>query len=104
MESKASGGDLRMRLVAAADESDAPRQDGTFVFGGWIAPEEDWRNYFIPAWDEHVWPGRHSSLDMTDSRDAWGGRPEYADRQLDAPSRVIKTSGLSLSAHHDRRR
>jgi len=45
-------------FVAAADESDGPKQTGPFVYGGFVGPTRDWIDCFAPAWQERVLNGR----------------------------------------------
>lgn len=57
-------------FVSFSDESSGKNERDTFVFGGWIGPEEDWSRFFVPAWDERVLAGppRIPYFHMTEMR------------------------------------
>lgn len=58
-------------FLAASDESDGGHHRSTFWYGGWVGPEQDWFNYFSPAWQEHVLDAEPKIpyLHMVDIRD-----------------------------------
>lgn len=85
------------RFIAAMDES---ARDGRFFSGGFVAPEEIWRDHFVPAWDERVLAGppRIPYLHMTDARDsAWrdahGLTALAMERRVNEAARVIASTG-----------
>jgi hypothetical protein len=57
-------------FVSASDESSGKNQRDTFLFAGWVGPEEDWSRFFVPAWQERVLDGPPPIpyLHMTDMR------------------------------------
>lgn len=77
-------------FVSASDESMVTDKSG-FLFGGFIAPEEDWSLYFAPAWQEMVLDGPPSIpyLHMTEIRSR-KFREEHGISRGDADSRVDK--------------
>src|ERR1700754_5288913 len=86
--------------VAAGDESDGPKQDGWFLFGGFVAPAEDWTRWFAPAWTERVLQGPPAIpyLHMVDIRSPnWckqhGLTRLQAEDRIDAAVKVIRTLG-----------
>lgn len=75
-------------FVSYSDESTGKNQLDTFIFAGWIGPEEDWSRFFVPAWDERVLAGppRIPYFHMTEIR-----RPEWQ-----------KAHGISETGAYDR--
>jgi hypothetical protein len=63
----------RMAVVflAASDESDGGNHRSQFWHGGWVGPETDWYNCYVPAWQERVLEAKPDIpyLHMTDIRD-----------------------------------
>lgn len=57
-------------FVAASDESAGSDEHSLFLFAGWIGPEKDWSQFFVPAWQERVLDGppRIPYLHMTEIR------------------------------------
>src|ERR1700687_3364947 len=76
-------------FVSFSDESSGKTERDTFLFGGWMGPEEDWSRFFTPIWDERVLAGppRIPYLHMTEIR-----RPEWRKAQglteIDAENRI----------------
>lgn len=60
--------------LAVMDETQNGK--GDFTLGGFVGPDSDWREHFMPAWDERVLGGkvRIPYLHMTDIRSR-GGEP-----------------------------
>ena len=82
--------------LAALDETQNLK--GDFAMGGWVAPEDDWNGYFVPAWDERVLGGRMPYLHMSDIWD-----PEWRDQHgitgseaywaVEEAATVLRTTG-----------
>src|SRR6202521_1009060 len=102
-------------FVSGSDESAGKTQRDTFLYAGWVGPEEDWSRFFAPAWQERVLDGPPAIpyLHMTEIRSAqW--RAEYgisklqADDRIDEALAVIDTMptlypvGLHVNAGHVR--
>jgi hypothetical protein len=87
-------------FLAAADESDGAFQRGPFLFGGFVAPTNDWIDWFVPAWEERVL-NRHPAipyLHMVDIRSArWreknGLTWDDAEHRVDEATRIIGSMG-----------
>jgi hypothetical protein len=87
-------------FLAAADESDGAFQRGPFLFGGFVAPTDDWITWFAPAWEERVL-NRHPPipcLHMVDIRSArWreenGLTWDDAEHRVDEATRIIGSMG-----------
>jgi hypothetical protein len=101
-------------FVSASDESTATDKSW-FLFGGFIAPEEDWSRYFAPTWQEQVLDGPPPIpyLHMTDIRsrkfrDKHRLSRDDADSRLDEAIRVIEQLGslravlVDINAEHFR--
>jgi hypothetical protein len=76
-------------FVSFSDESSGKSERDTFMFAGWIGPEEDWARFFTPAWDERVLAGppRIPYLHMTEIRSPkW--RQENGLTETDAERRI----------------
>jgi len=76
-------------FVAGLDESAGKNQKAMFLFGGWIAPEDDWSRFFAQAWQEQVLDGppRIPYLHMTEIRSPkW--REQYGISRLQAEDRI----------------
>jgi hypothetical protein len=87
-------------FVAAADESDGPRQTGPFVYGGFVGPTLDWKDSFAPAWQERVLNGNPvlPFFHMTEIRnpkwqEKYGIKPWEAERRIDEAVRVVGSMG-----------
>lgn len=87
-------------FVAAADESSSGNRDGAFIYGGLVAPEIDWREWFAPAWEARVLnlSPPIPYLHMVDIRSPkWrfqhGLRVIDAERRLDEACRVVGGMG-----------
>ncbi|MGE0444041.1 MAG: hypothetical protein AB7P99_02335 [Vicinamibacterales bacterium] len=85
---------------AVADESDGPDQQGAFLFGGFVAPAQDWNNWFDPAWEDRVIkrkpviPYFHMVEMRSPSwRAAIGLGSAEAESRIDEAARVIGSSG-----------
>jgi hypothetical protein len=84
-------------FVCAADES---YDDGSFFYGGFAAPVDDWEGGFAHAWNERVLngPPQIPFLHMTDIRD-WGWqvehslKPWHAHDRIEAAADVICSTG-----------
>jgi hypothetical protein len=88
------------KYLSASDENAGKSHRDTFFFGGFVAPEEDWRCFFEPAWKERVLDGPPTIpyLHMTEIRsEKW--RSQYgltrsaADNRIDEALAVIETMG-----------
>lgn len=101
-------------FVSASDENTATDKS-EFLCAGFLAPEEDWSNYFAPAWQERVLDGPPPIpyLHMTDIRsrkfrDDHGLSRVDADSRLDEAIRVIGGLGslravlIDINARHFR--
>jgi hypothetical protein len=76
-------------FVSGSDETAGKTKRDTFLFAGWVAPEEDWSRFFAPAWQERVLDGppKIPYLHMTEMRSAkW--RDKYGISKLDADDRI----------------
>jgi hypothetical protein len=76
-------------FVSASDESAGKHERDTFVFAGWLGPEKDWADFFVPAWDERVLSGppRIPYIHMTELRSKrW--REEYGLSVKDVDDRL----------------
>lgn len=87
-------------FICAVDESLDQNPIGRFFFGGFSAPESDWNDYFIPAWQERVLngPPRMDSFHATEwhssrARRKLGLTWLDAQQRLDEASRVIESLG-----------
>lgn len=87
-------------FFSASDENSGKTHRDTFFFGGFVAPEEDWSRYFVPAWQERVLDGPPAIpyLHMTEIRsEQW--RVQYglsrtaADKRIDDAFAVIGSMG-----------
>ena len=88
------------RFVAAADESAGKHHRDKFLFGGFLAPEQDWSRFFVPAWKERVLNGPPAIpyLHMTDIRDPdWCSQHGIsrldAEKRMDEAFSVIHSTG-----------
>jgi hypothetical protein len=41
-------------FLSASDESDGGHHRSRFWHGGWVGPEADWYNFYVPVWQERV--------------------------------------------------
>jgi hypothetical protein len=76
-------------FVSASDESSGKNQRDNFLLAGWVAPEQDWSQFFAPAWQERVLDGPPAIpyLHMTEIRSpAW--RAKYGLSDLQASDRI----------------
>lgn len=87
-------------FVAAGDESDGAKQEGYFLYGGFVAPIRDWIDWFAPAWEERVLyvEPRIPYLHMVEIRsESWRNRygltETQAERRVDEAARVIRSMG-----------
>lgn len=96
------------RFIAAADESVSGDGSGEFYFGGFIAPERDWSEYFEPAWRERVLETnpKLAYLHMAEIKSSkWrsenGINEIEADRKIGEAFRIIRSQGslYPLVAH-----
>lgn len=98
-------------FVSASDENAGKNERDTFLFAGWVAPEEDWSRFFAPAWQERVLDGPPAIpyLHMTEIRsEEWrkkhGISLAEAEDRVDNAFTVIDTLsslfpiGISLDA------
>jgi hypothetical protein len=92
-------------FVAVSDESGGADQGaGGFLYGGFLAPEDYWRDWFTPAWDERVLARRPPMpplpyLHMTEIRSPrWREEHDLTDREAeqrtDEAFRVINSMGM----------
>lgn len=87
-------------FLAVSDETYGGDVFSFYHFAGWIAPEPDWSQFFVPAWQERVLDGppRIEYLHMTEMRSrAWREKWKITeidmDERLDEAARVIDQSG-----------
>ena len=87
-------------FLAASDESSGATSSSDFQCTGWLAPEQDWSQFFIPAWRERVLDGppKIPYLHVTEMRSrAWrekhGISSLDAERRLDEAASIIATMG-----------
>jgi len=83
--------------LAALDESyDAANMAGPFLVGGVVAPERDWTEYIIPAWEERVLQRSPAIpyLHMTDIYDRRGFQREHRLSGLDAQNKVHEAASI----------
>lgn len=87
-------------FVAASDETGGGDISTPYHYAGWIAPEHDWSNHFLPAWQERVLDGppKIPYLHMTEIRSrAWrekhGITEQDADQRLDEAAILINQMG-----------
>jgi hypothetical protein len=100
-------------FVSGSDETAGKHQRDTFLYAGFLAPEEDWSRFFAPAWEERVLDGPPliPYLHMTEIRSPqW--RAEHGLSRLDAEDRIdeafnlidtmatLHPVGVSLDAGH----
>jgi hypothetical protein len=87
-------------FLAASDESSGATSSSDFQYAGWLAPEQDWSRFFIPAWQERVLDTRPKIpyVHVTEMRSrAW--REKYgiscldAEQRLDEAAKIIATMG-----------
>jgi hypothetical protein len=85
---------------AVSDETTTTDGLGAFFTGGFIAPVDDWVNFFTPAWDEYVLAGppRINHFHMVDLRSKkWRERNGIdridAERRISEAARIIGQSG-----------
>ncbi len=87
-------------FVSGSDESAGKNQRDTFLFAGWVGPEQDWSQFFAPAWQERVLDGppKIPYLHMTDIRSAqW--RSKYGISKLQADDRIDEAFSLIRQMH-----
>src|SRR5207244_3163650 len=60
---------------AALDET--RNKKGDFAMGGWLAPQDDWRKDFIPAWRDRVLRGQ-GRIPYLHMAEIWG--EEFQDK------------------------
>jgi hypothetical protein len=87
-------------FVAAGDERDGAAGRGAFVYGGFVAPVDDWVNWFAPAWEERVLNGpptipymHMTEIRSRDWRERHGLTLHEAERRVDEATRVICSMG-----------
>src|SRR5689334_19334212 len=44
-------------FISASDEYSGSDGSGSFLFAGYIGPEKDWSDFFVPAWRQRVLDG-----------------------------------------------
>jgi hypothetical protein len=87
-------------FISATDEHSGGDGKGLFLFAGFAGPEEDWSQFFVPAWQERVLDGppKIPFLHMTDIRsnkfrNKYGISRLEADRRVDEAIDIIDTMG-----------
>jgi hypothetical protein len=87
-------------FISASDEHSGSDGRGRFLFGGYIGPELDWLQFFVPAWQGRVLDGppKIPYLHMTEIRgkefrDKYGLSRWDADKRVDEAARVINAMG-----------
>jgi hypothetical protein len=76
-------------FVSASDETSGATSQGIFHYCGYVAPLNDWSEFFAPAWYERVLAGPPAIpyLHMTDIRSK-GWRQQHGLSEVDADLRV----------------
>jgi hypothetical protein len=87
-------------FVYGSDEYSGGDARGSFLFAGYIGPEEDWSRFFTPAWKQRVLDGPPEIpyLHMTDIRskkwrERWGISKLAAEDRVDEAASVINNMG-----------
>lgn len=87
-------------FIAASDETSGGNHLSGFHYSGWVMPESDWSNFFVPAWQERILDGppKIPYLHMTDMRskawrEKWNLSQSDADMRLDEAAILIKQMG-----------
>ncbi len=87
-------------FISATDEHSGSDGQGLFLFAGYVGPEKDWSEFFLPAWQERVLDGppKIPYLHMTEIRsrrfrERYGLSHLAADDRLNAAVSVIGTMG-----------
>jgi hypothetical protein len=87
-------------FVAASDETSGKDENCIYHYSGWVAPEQDWSQYFAPAWQEQVLngPPKIPYLHMTDIRrerwrNEWKMTRDDADWRMDVAAIMISQMG-----------
>ena len=87
-------------FISASDEYSGGDVRGTFLFAGYVGPEKDWSDLFVPAWQQRVLDGPPTIpyLHMTEIRsrkwrDEHGISKLAADDRVDEAALVIDTMG-----------
>jgi hypothetical protein len=95
-------------FIAASDETAGADGRGSFFHAGFVAPESDWTDWFLPAWEERVLAGppRLPYFHVTDARDKkWCARQGVtlaaADRRIAEAVNVASSLGsFFLASSH----
>jgi hypothetical protein len=101
-------------FISASDEHSGSDGLGLFLFAGYVGPEADWSDFFVPAWQERVLngPPKIPYLHMTEIRsqefrNRWGLSSQLAaDDRVDEAVSVIDTMGsfypiaIAVDANH----
>jgi hypothetical protein len=97
-------------FVSGSDESAGKTERDRFYQAGFVAPESDWSDFFVPAWQERVLDGppKIPYLHMTDIRSPkWrtehGLSKTSAEDRVDEACNLIHTMGslYPIGAHLD---
>jgi hypothetical protein len=87
-------------FISASDEHSGTDGQGLFLFAGYVGPEKDWSEFFVPAWRERVLDGppKIPYLHMTEIRskefrDQWDLSRLGADNRVDEAAAVIDAMG-----------
>src|SRR5215813_4014896 len=91
---------LTTTVISASDEHSSSDGRGMFLFAGYVGPERDWSEFFVPAWQERVLDGppKIPYLHMTEIRsnefrNKFGIARPAADARVDEAVDVIDTMG-----------
>src|SRR6266446_3021519 len=82
-------------FLAASDESSGANSSSDFQCTGWLAPEQDWSQFFNPAWQERVLDAlpKIPYLHVTEMRSrAW--REKYGLSASDAANRLDEAASI----------
>jgi hypothetical protein len=89
-----------MAVFISASDEHSGGDGSTFLFGGYIGPEKDWSEFFVPAWQQRVLdsPPKIPYLHMTEIRsrefrDEWGLSELAADDRVDEAISIVETMG-----------
>lgn len=93
--------DKRMAVfISASDENSGSDGCGRFLFAGWIGPERDWSDFFVPAWQERVLDGppqipylHMTEIRSNEFREIWKISTREADDRVKAAISVLDTMG-----------
>jgi len=87
-------------FISASDEHSGGDGRGMFLFAGYVGPEKDWSQFFVPAWQQRVLDGppQIPYLHMTEIRskqfrEKWGLSRLRADDRVNEAATVLTSMG-----------